>query len=186
MSPRLVSLFLALAVAAGTASAAGGDMLATNAPRALPDAGPVSIAWTDPSRFSDITSSGNRYAAARGDWLVQLASYMRKQADKRLAPGNRLELTILDIQRAGRYEPWHGLSAQDIRVIRDNYPPLMVLKFRELDAGGTVVAEGERRITDPAFLLHVGSINDSDPLRYEKRMIDSWLRREFPETVAAR
>ena len=27
-------------------------------------------------------------------------------------------------------------------------------------------------------------INDSDPLRYEKRMIDSWLRRDFNRTAA--
>lgn len=186
MSMRLPSLFLALAFAAGAAVAGNSDMLAAGAPRALPASGPVSVAWTDPAKFSEITTSGNRNAAARGDWLNQLASYMRKRADKRLDSGNRLELTILDIQRAGRYEPWHGLSSQDIRVIRDNYPPRMVVKFRELDAGGQVIAEGERTITDPAFLLHVGTINDSDPLRYEKRMIDSWLRREFPQTVAAR
>ncbi len=186
MSPRIASLFLALTFASGAAFAAGGDMLAANAPRALPASGPVSVAWSDPAKFSDLTSSGNRNAAARGDWLVQLATYMRKRADQRIAPGNRLELTILDIQRAGRYEPWRGLSGQDIRVVRDSYPPRMVVKFRELDTGGQVVAEGERTITDPAFLLHVGSINDSDPLRYEKRMIDSWLRREFPQSVAAR
>ena len=186
MTPRLASLFLALAVVVGASGAYAGDMLAKDAPRSLPSSGPVSVAWSDPAHFSDITSSGNRNAAARGDWLVQLATYMRKRADQRIAPGNRLELTILDIQRAGRYEPWRGLSGQDIRVVRDSYPPRMVVKFRELDTGGQVVAEGERTITDPAFLLHVGSINDSDPLRYEKRMIDSWLRREFPDAVAAR
>ncbi|HRO62226.1 DUF3016 domain-containing protein [Thermomonas sp.] len=186
MSPRIASLFLALTLASGAAFAAGGDMLAKDAPRALPVFGPVSVAWSDPAKFSDLTSSGNRNAAARGDWLVQLATYLRKRADQRIAPGNRLELTILDIQRAGRYEPWRGLSSQDTRVIRSNYAPFMVVKFRELDASGSVVAEGERRITDPAFLVGSGTLNNGDPLRYEKRMIDSWLRREFPETVAAR
>lgn len=186
MSPRLASLFFALALAAGTASATGGDMLAANAPRALPASGPVNVAWSDPSLFGDIRTSSNRSASTRGDWLVQLASYMRKQAAKRLTLGNRLELNILDIQRAGRYEPWASPAGQDIRVIRENYPPMMVVQFRELNASGTVVAEGERRITDPAFLLHAGSVNDSDPLRYEKRMIDSWLQREFPESVSAR
>lgn len=186
MSPRIASLFLALAIVTGAASATGGDMLAKDAPRALPASGPVSVVWSDPAHFSDITSSGNRSAAARGDWLVQLATYIRKRADKRIAPGNRLELTILDIQRAGRYEPWRGLSGQDIRVVRDQYPPFMVVKFRELDAGGKVIVEGERRISDPTFMSGASPINSTDTLRYEKRMIDSWLRREFPEAVAAR
>ncbi len=186
MSMRLASLFVALAVAAGAASAANGDMLAAGAPRALPASGPVSVVWTDPAKFSDITSSGNRYAAAQGDWLIQLASYMRKQAGKRLTPGNRLELTILDIQLAGRYEPWRGPSGQDIRVISDNTQPRMLIKFRELNASGQMVTEGERTLTDPAFLQHTRATNDIDPLRFEKYMIDSWLRQEFPQTAAAR
>ncbi len=184
MSIRLPRFLLALILAAGTACAGTAGMLAPDAARALPGNDPVSVSWSDPSKFTEFTTSGNPRASAQGDWLVQLATYMRKQADKRLEPGNRLELTILDIQRAGRYEPWRGLSSQDMRVIRMNYPPFMVVKFRELDANGKVVAEGERRITDPSFMVGSSTINDTDPLRYEKRMIDSWLRREFIRAAA--
>ena len=41
------------------------------------------------------------------------------------------------------------------------------------------VVEGERKLTDPAFLIGATPIDSSDPLRFEKRMIDSWLRREL-------
>ena len=179
---RIVLATLALSLAlAGCATATGGSsMLATGAPRALPAHGPVSVAWSNPADFSEITASGNRQAAAQGDWLLQLAQYMRKQAARQLPPGYRLELTIEDIKRAGQYEPWRGVGAQDVRIIRDIYPPRMTVRFRELDATGKVVAEGQRQLTDPAFLVNSGMINDTDPLRYEKRMIDTWLRREFP------
>ncbi|MFN3310924.1 MAG: DUF3016 domain-containing protein [Thermomonas sp.] len=178
---RIVLATLALSLAlAGCATATGSSsMLATGAPRALPASGPVSVAWSNPADFSEITASGNRQAAAQGDWLLQLAQYMRKQAARQLPPGYRLELTIEDIKRAGQYEPWRGVGAQDVRIIRDIYPPRMTVRFRELDATGKVVAEGQRQLTDPAFLVNSGMINDTDPLRYEKRMIDSWLRREF-------
>ena len=55
----------------------------------------------------------------------------------------------------------------------------MTLRFRELDADGTVLAEGERKLSDRAFLMNASRFNDSDPLRYEKRMVDSWLRSDW-------
>ena len=55
-----------------------------------------------------------------------------------------------------------------------------------LDADGKVVAEGERKLSDPRYLMGIQPLNDSDPLRYEKRMIDSWVRREFADSTAAR
>ncbi|MFN7137352.1 MAG: DUF3016 domain-containing protein [Thermomonas sp.] len=180
MRIALATLALSMALAGCATATGGSSMLAANAPRALPASGPVSVAWSNPADFSEITASGNRQAAAQGDWLLQLAQYMRKQAARQLPPGYRLELTIEDIKRAGQYEPWRGVGAQDVRIIRDIYPPRMTVRFRELDATGKVVAEGQRQLTDPAFLVNSGMINDTDPLRYEKRMIDTWLRREFP------
>ena len=182
MNTKLLALGLTLAMAGS--AVAGNTLLSKDSPRALPDNGPVSVAWADPATFTELKASGNRFESAQGDWLIQLAKYMRKQADKQAAPGNKLELTIGDIQRAGRYEPWHGLDRQNIRMIRDIYPPRMTVKYRETDASGAVVAEGERKLTDMAFMVNSGMINDSDPLRYEKRMIDSWLRRDFNRTAA--
>lgn len=176
---RTVSL-LALALAlAGCASSSSNHLLSPDAPRSLPDDGPVHVSWGDPSQFSEITSSGNRHAAAQGDWLIQLATYLRTQAGKQLPDGHRLELTIVDIKRAGQYEPWQGIERQDVRIIRDIYPPRMTVKFRQLDANGQVIKEGERTLTDPAFLTGSAPLSDSDPLRYEKRMIDNWVKREF-------
>lgn len=66
----------------------------------------------------------------------------------------------------------------DIRIVQDMYPPRMSLHFRLTGEDGTVVSEGERKLRDPAFLSQAGA-NNSDALRYEKRMIDDWLRQEF-------
>ncbi len=177
---RTLPLLLATALALGACASTGGtNMLATDAPRALPAAGPVSVAWEDPAQFTEVRHSGNRYEAARGNWLNDLATYMRKEAEETLPAGHRLELTIVDIKRAGQYEPWLGSNLQDARIIRDMYPPRMTLRFRELDAAGAVLTEGERKLSDPAFLMNASRFNDSDPLRYEKRMVDSWLRSDW-------
>ena len=180
MTFKSLALPLALALAvAGCATGGGKDMLAADAPRALPESGPVSVRWNDPATFAELRYNRNRWDAERGSWLTDLAEYLRKRAAMQLPNGERLELTIVDVDRAGDYEPWLGMRHQDTRIVRDIYPPRMTLQVRHFDASGALVSEGERKITDPAFLTGSSPINDSDPLRYEKRMIDSWLRREL-------
>lgn len=174
----LLPLTLALAIA-GCASSGGKDMLAADAPRALPESGPVSVRWNDPATFTELRYSRNRWDAERGSWLLDLAQYLRKRAEAKLPAGERLELTITNVDRAGDYEPWLGMRHQDMRIVRDIYPPRMTLQVRHFDASGALVSEGERKLSDMAFLLGNAPLNDADPLRYEKRMIDSWLRREL-------
>lgn len=177
---RTLPLLLATVLVLGACASTGNtSMLAADAPRALPADGPVSVSWEDPARFTEVRHSGNRWAASEGNWLNTLATYMRKEAGETLPAGHRLELTIVDIKRAGQYEPWLGPNLQDTRIIRDVYPPRMTLRFRELDADGTVLVEGERKLSDPAFLMTASRVNDTDPLRYEKRMVDSWLRSDW-------
>ena len=182
MHAKLTALALTLALAG--CAATGDGMLAADAPRALPDAGPVSVAWADPATFTELRRSQNHLDSSRGSWLTDLAKYMRKRAETQLPAGERLQLTIVDIDRAGDYEPWRSLHRQDVRIVRDIYPPRMTVQYKRFDASGAVVAEGERKITDPGFLVNASPLHDTDPLRYEKRMIDSWLRREFKEPVA--
>ncbi|MES2859578.1 MAG: DUF3016 domain-containing protein [Pseudomonadota bacterium] len=177
---RLAPLLLALGLAAtGCASTRGPDMLAADAPRALPQSGPVSVAWNDPAGFTELRHSRNVWDSAEGNWLPALAEYLRTRAQQRLGSGERLELTIIDIDRAGDYEPWLGLDQRDTRIVRDIYPPRMTLQFRHIGADGRVLSEGERKLTDPGFLTGSMPINSNDPLRFEKRMIDAWLRREL-------
>lgn len=169
-----------LMVAAVQGSAAVRTVTDPAAPRALPADGPVSVAWTDPATFSEIRLSGNRWEAERGDWVVQLARYLRQRAAARLPAGQTLEVTITDIRRAGNYEDWHGPQANDVRIVRDLYPPRITLHFVLHGADGAVLAQGDRKLSDLGFLQDATRLDDSDPLRFEKRLIDDWLRREFP------
>lgn len=170
-------LLLGLAIALATACSTTGVRTVTDpdAPRSLPGQGPVTVRWENPSGFSDLRYSGNRYEAARGNWVQELALHLRDEALTRLAPGQRLDVDILDIRRAGMYEPWRGPDLDDVRIIRDFYPPSMTLNFRHTDADGRVLAQGERKLRDSGFLMG-DSLMDTDPLRYEKRMIDRWVR----------
>jgi hypothetical protein len=93
-------------------------------------------------------------------------------------------VTITDLHRAGRYEPWRGMHMQDVRIVRDHYPPSMKLEVRHLGANGEVLAEGTRELRDAGFLT-TGSHPVRDNLYYEKRMIDRWARDELGPPVVA-
>ena len=71
----------------------------------------------------------------------------------------------------------------DIRIVKDIYPPRMTLRFVVKGADGQVLAEGERKLVDHGFLTGT-NVNSNDSLRYEKRLIDDWLRREFKDNAA--
>lgn len=176
----LLSAVLALAFAvSATAIAQTRDVTDPAAPRALPDEGPVSVEWVDPAEFTEIRHSRNRWEARRGDWVRQLAEHLRESAEKRLPEGERLEVVITDIRRAGDFEPMRGAAMDHVRVMRDIYWPRMTLEFIRYDAAGSVIAQGERTISDPSYLSSSIHGRSSDPLRYEKSMIDDWLRTEL-------
>lgn len=184
-SARLLLLVVVL-LATATATARSRNVTDPEAPRSLPAEGPVQVQWTDPSDFSDLKFSGNRWRAAQGSWVEDLAQHMRDSAEKRLPAGERLEVTITDLHRAGRYEPWRGLQMQDVRFVRDHYPPSMALDFRHYGADGQLIAEGSRELRDMGFLMGGGNGANRDNLYYEKRMIDGWLRDELrrPEVAS--
>jgi len=173
-----LTVLLAASLLAGSALAKSRNVTDPDLPRSLPEQGAVSVSWTDPAQFSEIRYSKNRWEAKRGDWVRQLAEHLRKSASERLPAGERLDVVITDIRRAGDYEPWHGGSAQDIRFMREIYPPRITLNFRRYDASGRVVAEGERKLVDSMYLSSTGT-TDSDLLRYEKQLLDDWLRRDL-------
>lgn len=179
-------LLLAAALfTASTAAAKTRNVTDPEAPRSLPDEGPVAVQWTDPAQFTELRFSGNRWEAERGNWVVQLAEHLRKEAAKRLPEGERLEVEITDIDRAGRYEPGRGINLDSVRIMREIYPPMVEFTFRRLDANGNVVAEGERKLRDTMYLSGSTSIGSNDHLRYEKRMIDDWLRDEIGKPLVA-
>lgn len=184
---KLRLAFLALLVtttAVGTASARIRNVTDTDAPRSVPVQGAVSVRWNDPAQFTEIKYSHNRWEARRGNWVEQLATYLRDRAQRRLPAGERLDVDIVDIRRAGNYEPWRGMAFNDVRIIRDIYPPRITLTFKRIGTDGQVIAEGERKLSDFGFLMGAHPVGSNDPLRYEKRMIDHWLARELTASGA--
>jgi hypothetical protein len=179
------ALLLAGMLAVGSVAAAPRTVTAPDAPRALQADGPVSVKWEDPAKFTEIRQTSNRFEAERGDWVQQLARYVQTSAAKPLQTGQTLDVTLVDIKRAGDYEPWHGPRGSDIRIMRDIYPPRITLQYTLKDASGRIIDEGDARLSDSGYLHNIGLKSDTDPLRYEKRLIDDWVKRQLTSRVTA-
>ena len=175
----LVALALAGLLASSAAQAAPRKVTDADSPRALSVEGPVQVQWNDPQQFSEIQRSHNRWESERGNWVEDLAAHLRKSAARQLPEGQTMEVTFTDIKRAGDFEPWHGPRLSDVRMMRDIYPPRITLSFVVRDAAGQVIEEGQRKLTDMNYLQSNLLVNSQDPLRYEKRIIDDWVRREL-------
>lgn len=138
----------------------------------------VTVSYDHPEQFTE-TRKIRALAPIQDDhsYLKILKSYMEDRASKMLPPDEHLDIVVTDIDRAGNFEPWHRYPMREVRIIKDIYPPRIDLRFRLLDASGKVLREGTRKLRDPGFLTDSSTTRDTDSLRYEKQLIDRWLRK---------
>jgi len=140
----------------------------------------VQVSWAPEQQLSEVKDNPMHRGWLRPkDWEKTLSDYISQRADRLLPPGEQLQVTIDDIKLAGAFEPWQGPDAQDIRFLKDIYPPRMDLHYKLTAADGTVIREGRGKLRDLAYLQRSTPMNSTDQLGYDKRMIDDWLRREF-------
>lgn len=164
---RLQHAVVALALLVAAASAAATE------PGATVSTAKAEVSYRNPAGFTEM----GRDFGARRNWLDDLSAYVAQRVARTVPDGERLLVTITDVQRAGQIEPWHR-AATDLRVVRDTTPPRIDLGFRLVDANGAVLKEGSRQLRDINFLDHSG-LRSSEPLAYEKNLIDDWLRKDF-------
>lgn len=132
------------------------------------------ITWADPATMAE-TRTYNPRPTRPETWIEPLAKHLERTLERRLPDGERIEVKIVDVLRAGRFEPWQRGGLEDVRILRDNTPPRITLAWRRYDARGVLVSQGQQRLVDSSYGMR--STLDTDPLRFEKRMIDTWARK---------
>jgi len=162
---KFVSILVALGLLAGVATAV------------QPTA--VDVTFVDAEKFTDAGDAYGWPARSSEHNLEQLRDYIVARVTPLLAEGQRLTIEIADLDLAGEFEPWHGPGYRDVRMVKSLYPPRINLSFRLYDATDRVVAEGSRRLRDLGFMFAATPTAGNDSLRYEKNLLDSWVRREF-------
>ena len=94
-----------------------------------------------------------------------------------------VKVEVTDVDLAGELEPI-ARRAQWLRVMRPVTSPAIRFKYT-ISLRGQVQQQGEVQLRDMNYLDGFSASTSSDPLGYEKRMLDRWFQRELAPTVAA-
>lgn len=174
LRPALIPALLAAALLAACAAPDTAQSPETASQRPAIDT-PIDVQFVDPSNFAEMR--GSRGQRNSKEWMNGLRKHLEQRAPQYLPPGARLQVRFTDVKLVGDYEPWRRPGLNDVRIVRDVYPPRLDLDFRLTNEGGTV-REGSAKLRDPSFLMRTQRYPD-DPLGHEKLMLDDWLQKEF-------
>lgn len=133
----------------------------------------VEVRFVQPEKFADVGEG----AIEREQNLKQLQGYIADLAGKQVPAAQRLVVDVLDVDLAGEIES-RGRRMERLRVLKDVSWPSMKLRY-VLSEGDKTLREGEARLSDMGYLMGSAIRAGSEPLGYERRMLEDWFRKEF-------
>jgi hypothetical protein len=145
---------------------------------ALPHA-QVEVRFVKPENFTDATPSGSRGTDRERDaTLAELRKHLEQLGARFLRSDDRLTIEVLDVDLAGRFEPWRA-RGHDVRYLLPITWPRLIVRTTLERAGERT--EREEHIADLDYQRHALACRGSDRLCYEKRMLDDWFERRIGE-----
>lgn len=159
-----------------------GSTLAADKPVENPvtEDGVVKITWQDPKKYSDIESAAERQSRYEQRVFDSITESLNKLATRALTHGEKLELTVTNLDLAGDVRPTFGATSNDIRVLKDVYPPRINFSYK-VTKGSQIVMSGDEELRDLNYLRGIKSVRQGS-FHYENQMIKQW----FNKTVAPR
>jgi hypothetical protein len=173
--PRRRGRALLLAVAM-LIEAAGGQAFAADPLPAGADG--VTVQIPRPEGFTDFKATCIGLDERTRGLLADFTQFIRATGARHVPEGGALAITVTDVDMAGEFETWRGPQACSVRVMLDIYAPRIRLEFRLTDRDGKVMTSGQRDLRDPLYLTRAVLLS-TDPLRYEKNLLQEWFQREF-------
>ncbi len=136
----------------------------------------TNVTFTAPEKYIDMPFS----SSGKDEVMRELRAHFAKLGAK-LPKGEALTIEVLDIDLAGRIEPTR-FANPDLRVLNGGADwPMIRLRYT-LEVDGKVIKNGEDRIADLAYLNHYNRYTSTEPLRFEKQMLDDWFRKTLLTT----
>jgi hypothetical protein len=144
----------------------------------LPVRAEVQVNFIRPERYSDANPSRDFPIKADSAVLRILDSSLQELGARYLPPALNLRIEVLDLDLAGRYEPWR-LDGRDVRIMRDVDPPRISLRYT-LERAGQPPLMREETVTDMVYLSRPEvRFHNGDPMAIEKAVLADWFRRRF-------
>jgi len=136
-------------------------------------AGTVQVSFVHPEKFADVRDSALRAE----DNLANLQRHLEQIGARYTPDGQTLKIEVLDVDLAG--EPRRGARPNDLRVLRGRADwPRIELRYT-LEAPGAAPRTGQAKVADMAYLERTPVYHSTEPLPYERRMLEDWFKDEF-------
>src|SRR5437870_12458961 len=142
---------------------------------AMPADAAVTVAFVDPSFFTDAADSTGNSART----LLEIKRHLEHLGDRYLEPKDSLRIEVLNVDLAGRRQTLRSMTS-DVRFVSGDadWPRIELRYTLESEAGASKSVQETvvdmtylRRVFEPKYV--------SDPLQYEKRMLDNWFKARF-------
>lgn len=124
-----------------------------------------------------------RYADAgvtphdRQENLQALAGFLKTLGQRYLPADRTLKIEVSDVDLAG--EPWPTRRGRELRIARGGADwPRITLHYTLTGPAGTIT-QGDETVSDMGYQQHITDRYLSEPLSYEKRMLDRWFKERF-------
>ena len=136
----------------------------------------VQVVFVHPENFNDIRDGSFSTDKGEAEILGDLGKFIAATSDAVLPAGYKVKLEFTDITLAGWINPQSG-GAQDVRVIKSDYPPAFRFNYSITDATGKIVKQGEANVRDIDYKDRFASAVYEEQTRpYEKSVLKDWLR----------
>ncbi|MGX9460437.1 DUF3016 domain-containing protein [Shewanella sp. A14] len=146
-------------------------------PNPVTEVGVVKIEWQSPKNFRDIKNSNEIQSRFEKRLFETLTKNINKKAEKILKPGQTLQMQVTNLDLAGDMRPTFGAMPNDLRIVKDLYPPKATFSY-SVNQGDKVIIAGDEKLTDMNFMYNSRRFNDK-PFQYETSMFDDWLQKSI-------
>ena len=142
----------------------------------------VEVEYENPERYSDMEDNGFYSNRLFERFSENFTEFVKEKAGNYLPEDATLSMTVKDVDLAGEFELWRGPDFNDVRIIKEIYPPRLKFDYKVTGPDGKVVKEGKAQITDLTYLWNITNpIRRYETFYYEEELIEDWLRRELDD-----
>lgn len=138
----------------------------------------ITFQFDDVNEFRDFTFEGQDEEETKEIFLTYLNRWMEREDMSERLGNQSLTVTFHNIDLAGDYEWWRDPSYDDVRFLRDIYPPRMSVSYTLRGENGEVIAEGEQDLINMTYLSQP-TLSGGDPFYYDFNLLGDWLKRQI-------
>lgn len=133
----------------------------------------VQVVFEHPEQFLDVRDRNNPTQKGEKEILSTLRDYITQRAPKFLPDGAVLKITFVNIKLAGVFNVG---DVSGRRVILATTPPMFKFEWTVTDRTGKLVGSAREILEENDFKDLSSGANEGDPYRYEKGVLDDWMR----------